>query len=59
MMQLRVPGNPQVLYVCGSGHPQSETPVSHVHLDFRFPSLYLLTVALAFSFFKQTVGESF
>ena len=33
MTRLRVPGILQVLWVCGSGHPQPETPVSHVLLD--------------------------
>lgn len=39
--------------------PCQSCPFRHCFSDFRFPSLYLLTVALAFSFFKRTVGESF
>ena len=65
MMGLHVPGKLQALYFCGSGHtpsvpePCQSCPFRHCFSDFRFPSLYLLTAALAFSFFKLTVGEGF
>lgn len=65
MMGLHVAGKLQPLYFCGSGHtpsvpePCQSCAFKHRFSDFRFPSLYLLTAAPAFSFFKLTAGEGF